>query len=507
MTASDNSFSLTAMPMGSPVPPGKANSTSGNGKVSSDATASTVSTLSVAGTIFGPNPPPNLTSSLLGAIGTTAKKLVLTQTAPSYQPSIEVNGHASAAISKVALQMAKGVAQPKGSKDAATTTTASKGTDVNGKGSAWKKSPDMLDVKEAFSAAGNDARSRDPPVTPGNQETSTAIKESGKQDDDNNKALAGGTSGQPDVATKGNRADLAGTSGVDGATGVPAAQDIFGLPVNNSTANEGGAGKGRDEPDKQDVFGPPVDNSAMADRDGVFRAPVKWTGSGTVIGLKPDASKSISMQCKGIGKMDACACGRDLTACGTCGQGWAQRGTQQMEGGTLNKASTGTTGGKMRHILITSEKPGTGGVAQGGASAGCPPAATMPKIHIAEVHILDVSLTKVGNPTRKMEEAKVAPRCIVLLAWIQYDLEYSRLHSLVKPLDMRACLDAAMQHAGVSAKVHAAQTRDTRNEGKGFKTKFDVWLAPSNDILDDEYLVPRFLALNTAVNLVVQNKV
>lgn len=160
---------------------------------------------------------------------------------------------------------------------------------------------------------------------------------------------------------------------------------------------------------------------------------------------------------------------------------------------------------ELRRIIIAAAKHKSGDKA-GIEQSEDAPGARAPKIHIPVAHISDISLTKVQTPMQKTPDVEPAHRCVVLLAWIQYDLEYSRSHNPIKPADIRACLSAALKHKGVTAAVHAVRTKDTKNDGKGFKTRFDVWLTPTENIAEDQYLVTRFLALDAAINDVVQNK-
>lgn len=92
------------------------------------------------------------------------------------------------------------------------------------------------------------------------------------------------------------------------------------------------------------------------------------------------------------------------------------------------------------------------------------------------------------------------------MAWMQYNLKYSWQHRPIKPADVRECINAGLQHNQVTTEVHAVRTHNTKNKKKGFRTKFDIWLAPKEEIAEDEYLVPRFLMLDEAVHDMVQTK-
>lgn len=129
-----------------------------------------------------------------------------------------------------------------------------------------------------------------------------------------------------------------------------------------------------------------------------------------------------------------------------------------------------------------------------------------PMIYIPEAYISKVSLTKVSASSQKKEVKAAAPRCIVLMAWIEYDLDYLRSHSPVKPSDVRTCINAALQDHGVATEVHAVWTRETKNDGKGFRKKIDVWVALSNTFEEDEYMVPCYLALDAEIYEVIQAK-
>lgn len=130
--------------------------------------------------------------------------------------------------------------------------------------------------------------------------------------------------------------------------------------------------------------------------------------------------------------------------------------------------------------------------------------ASAPKILIPGTCISDVSLCKVGSPSKGTEEPPPLTNYIILTAWLVYDLDYAVCHSPITPLDPRKCLDDAFQHSNVQAVVHLVKTRGTKTEPKGFRMTFDVWVHPSSPLPNDDYLVAKLLALNTAVNLVVQ---
>lgn len=158
----------------------------------------------------------------------------------------------------------------------------------------------------------------------------------------------------------------------------------------------------------------------------------------------------------------------------------------------------------VQYIIVPGKPKGTPPSSEDATMAEAAPMA--PKIYIPQVHISDMLLTKVTSLMQKKKPTSTPARTVILSAWMHYDLDYSRQHSPVKPSDIRECLAAGLQHKDVPAKVHAVRTRDTKADGKGFKTKYDIWLAPSQPIAEDKYLVPRFLALDATIHNMVQAK-
>lgn len=130
----------------------------------------------------------------------------------------------------------------------------------------------------------------------------------------------------------------------------------------------------------------------------------------------------------------------------------------------------------------------------------------VPKICIPEAHISNISLCNIKAPTQKLPAAPLPTLYITLKGWLEYDLKYSERHNPVTPKDVKQCLNDAFTHSDVKANVHSVKTRDTKNEGKGFKTMFNIWIKPTAKLEDDTYLIAKLDALDTAVYDIMQRR-
>lgn len=77
-------------------------------------------------------------------------------------------------------------------------------------------------------------------------------------------------------------------------------------------------------------------------------------------------------------------------------------------------------------------------------------------------------------------------------------------HNPITLRDVKACLNDYLCDGSIGACVHSMKTRDTKNEGKSFKTIFDIWVKPTAKVKDDSYLSTKLATIDTAVHEVVQ---
>lgn len=267
------------------------------------------------------------------------------------------------------------------------------------------------------------------------------------------------------------------------------------------------------------LFGPPVPHSNKGG-NGSLAWHKGTAGPTTIVGTKANVT--------GAGGMGfACVCKKDLAARGSCGQGWAQR-PDALTQGAAAKLPSGTSDGSSPTAQdadkqwtgrksATDARPtgGTGKISvvttscTGHAQATTTNQPTMgPKlmISIPTVHISDISLCNIKEPTQSKPGAPVPIYYIMLKAWIEYGLKYSRQHNPVAPKDSRECIDDAFQAKNVAARAHKEKTWETMSGGKGFKMTFNVWVMLSEALKDDEYLTKRLASLDTAMHGVVQQQ-
>lgn len=328
-----------------------------------------------------------------------------------------------------------------------------------------------------------------------------------------------------------------------------AEQDLHGnsaaLGGSSMTAGSPLPGKSPDMVDVEDFFGPVVQDTTA---QGVNSGVASGVGHPTAKGVKPPmllGAATSTTAADADNNDDLYACDKDLAACGACGQGWAQRPKKDALSGSVGAGdrlggnnesngvaaggndaasmvfataatasgenrsnakatATGKTGPSRRIVMVMGGIHAKAKAATKQTQAA--PGSGTPRIHISETHISDVSLCNVGTPTQQKKSTPRPPKCIILKSWILYDLAYSHSHSRITPKDVTECLDASFRHKDVAAAVHLVRTRDTKGDEKDFKTTFDVWVKPTEDLADDDYLALRLSALDATVHDVVQHR-